>query len=53
MPLFDKGMILKDGNIAIQGKREEVLTVENIKKAFDIEVELVNNKNGRLGAVIK
>lgn len=53
LPLFDKGMILKDGNIAIQGKREDVLTVENIKKAFDIEVELVNNKNGRLWAMIK
>ena len=53
LPLFDKGMILKDGNIAIQGKREDVLTVENIKKAFDIEVELVNSKNGRLWAMTK
>lgn len=53
LPLFDKGMILKDGNIIVKGCRMDVLTEENIKKAFDIDVELKSNKNGRLWAMIK
>lgn len=53
LPLFDKGMMLKDGNIIIKGNREEVLTEKNIKEAFDIEIELKTNKNGRLWAMTK
>ena len=53
LPLFDKGMILKNGNILYQGERDAVLTKENIKKAFDIDVDLLPNSNGRLWAVVK
>lgn len=48
LPLFNKGMILKNGVIEIEGLREEVLTKENIKKAFDVDVELLVNKSGRM-----
>ena len=51
LPLFDKGMILKNGEIIVCGERKEVLTKENIKKAFDMEVKLLSNENGRIWAV--
>ena len=53
LPLFDKGMILKNGNIEICGAREAVLTQENIKKAFDVDVKIVSNEKGRLWAMVK
>lgn len=51
LPLFDRGMILKDGKISVCGAREEVLTKENIKNAFDLEVEMFSNEKGRLWAI--
>ena len=53
LPMFDKGMILKSGEIVVCDKRENVLTKENIKKAFDLDVELLSNKNGRMWAITK
>ena len=53
LPLFNKGMILKDGKIAVCGNREDVLTKENIKEAFDLDVDIFSNDNGRLWAMIK
>ena len=46
-------MILKNGNILYQGEKDAVLTKENIKMAFDIDVDLLPNSNGRLWAVVK
>ena len=53
LPIFTKGMILNSGKIEINGTREEVLTQENLKKAFGVNVKLVEGKNKRLWAVIE
>ncbi|MBR2510392.1 MAG: ATP-binding cassette domain-containing protein [Lentisphaeria bacterium] len=52
MPVFDKGMILKSGNIQSYGKREEVLTEANLSEAFDLNIILTPGKNGRLWSMI-
>ncbi len=51
LPVFDKGMILNSGNIDVVGSRDDVLTSENLKKAFGIDVELMRSKSGRLWAI--
>lgn len=45
----DKIIMLKDGQIYSAGKPEEVLTKENIKEVYDVEVEIIKNS---LGAII-
>ncbi len=46
---FDKGLILGAGRIAVQGTREEILTPENLKAAFNgFELELLPGPGGRL-----
>ena len=52
MPVFDKGMILKSGNIQSYGSREEVLTEANLSEAFDLNIILTPGKNGRLWSMI-
>ena len=52
MPVFDKGMILKSGNIQSYGKREEILTEKNLSEAFDLNILLTPGKNGRLWSMI-
>ena len=51
LPAFTKGIILNGGKIDSNGSREEILTEENLKKAFDIDVKLVKSSSGRLWAV--
>ena len=53
MPEFKIGMILKDGIIEAIGKREDVLTEENLSKAFDLNIKLTEGKNGRLWSMIQ
>lgn len=45
---FEHGMILGGGRIATQGKRNEILTPENLKTAFDIELKLLPGPGNRL-----
>lgn len=46
---FDKGMILGGGRIAVQGSRNEILTAENLKKAFHgMNLKLMPGPKGRL-----
>lgn len=52
LPVFDQGMILKNGHIVSYGTREEVLTQENLKEAFDLDIELIKTKAGRFWTVI-
>lgn len=52
MPSFKTGMILKNGVIEAIGSREEVLTEANLSKAFDLNIKLVEGKNGRLWSMI-
>ncbi len=53
LPAFSRGMILKQGQILAHGAREEVLTEENLKAAFDLDIRLIQAKNGRLWTVIE
>lgn len=52
LPAFNRGMILKNGKIEDIGSREEILTEENLRKAFEINVKLIEGKSGRLWSVI-
>ncbi|MCQ2958170.1 MAG: hypothetical protein MJ180_04630 [Candidatus Gastranaerophilales bacterium] len=51
LPVFTSGMILNSGVIDKVGSREEVLTEENLKHAFNIDVKLIQSDNGRLWAI--
>ena len=53
LPEFDKGMILKNGEIMFSGSRSEVLTSENLKKVFGIDIKLLKTQNGRVWSVIE
>lgn len=53
LPVFDRGMILAKGRIVHNGKREDVLTGENLSNIFELPIELVRNQSGRLWAMIK
>lgn len=45
---FQHGMILGGGRITAQGKRSDILTPENLKAAFDIDLKLLPGPGGRL-----
>ena len=53
LPQFNKGMILKDGKIMFSGSKNEVLTNENLKTVFGIDIKLLATKNGRIWSVIE
>ena len=53
LPDFTKGMILKDGQIIFSGDKNEVLTEENLKKIFNINIKLITTDNGRLWSIIE
>lgn len=53
LPSFDRGMILKNGKILVEGKRAEVLTSKNLCDAFGVHIDLVQTENGRLWSIVK
>ncbi len=53
LPVFSRGMILRQGNIMAWGQREEVLTEPNLRAAFDLDIRLIRAQNGRLWTVIE
>ncbi len=53
LPVFSRGMILKQGNILSYGSRDEVLTEENLRAAFELDIRLIKARNGRLWTVIE
>lgn len=53
LPAFSKGMILRQGQILAYGQREEVLTEQILKQAFDLDIRLIHAANGRLWTVIE
>ncbi|MEG1071079.1 MAG: ATP-binding cassette domain-containing protein [Akkermansia sp.] len=53
LPVFTQGMILKSGHICAHGNREEVLTEDNLKNAFDLDIRLIKTDSGRLWTVIE
>ncbi|MDO4628344.1 MAG: ATP-binding cassette domain-containing protein [Planctomycetia bacterium] len=53
LPIFTHGMILKNGEILVDGPRGEVLTEKNLKRAFDMDLKLVETHSGRFWTVIE
>ncbi|MBR5329939.1 MAG: ATP-binding cassette domain-containing protein, partial [Akkermansia sp.] len=53
LPEFDRGMILRQGEIQAYGSRDEVLTEQNLKAAFNLDIRLIRARNGRLWSVIE
>ena len=46
-------MILRQGEIQAYGARDAVLTEENLKAAFELDIRLIRARNGRLWSVIE
>ena len=53
LPAFDRGMILRQGQIIAHGARDAVLTEDNLRRAFDLDIRLIHARNGRLWTVIE
>lgn len=53
LPVFQRGMILKEGNIIAKGGRDEILSEKNLFKAYDMPVKLKTNSAGRMWPVIE
>ncbi len=52
LPVFNRGLILREGRILAHGAREEVLTESNLRHAFDMPIRLLRGEGGRLWAVM-
>ena len=46
-------MILRQGEILSYGERSEVLTEQNLRRTFDLDIRLIHAANGRLWTVIE
>lgn len=53
LPVFSRGLILRQGQILAHGRREDVLTEPNLRRAFDLDIRLIHARNGRLWTVIE
>ena len=53
LPIFKRGMILKEGHIIAKGGCKEILSEENLFKAYDMPVKLKTNSAGRMWPVIE
>jgi iron complex transport system ATP-binding protein len=52
LPVFTKGIILKHGEIIGCGAREKLITEENLKEAFEMDIRLQQSRSGRFWPVI-
>ena len=52
LPTFDRGMILREGQIISHGSRDQILTESNLRQAFDLSIRLIQGQNGRLWSFI-
>lgn len=53
LPIFSRGMILREGRILAHGSRDSVLTEDNLRRAYDLPIRLIHATNGRLWSVIQ
>ena len=53
LPDFNRGMILRHGEIICHGSRDDVLTEPNLQRAFELPIRLIRATNGRLWTVIE
>lgn len=52
-PVFTNGIILKKGKIIANGPREQIISEDSIKNAFDIDVKLIKTENNRYWTILK
>ena len=53
LPVFSRGMVLANGKIESAGQREEILTEENLTRAFNLPIKLWKNKANRYWAMLE
>ena len=53
VPVFHHGIILANGQQVVEGTIDEVLTEENLEKAFQLKIKLIKNSAGRYWPVIE
>ncbi len=53
LPIFDRGMIVRDGRVMCSGPRDEVLTAGNLSRAFDLPIRVMRNPSGRMWAMLE
>ena len=53
LPVFSRGMVLANGRIESAGIREDILTEENLSKAFKLPIKLWKNKANRYWAMLE
>ena len=53
LPDFNRGMILRHGEIICHGRRDDLLTEPNLQRAFELPIRLIRATNGRLWTVIE
>jgi iron complex transport system ATP-binding protein len=51
-PVFQKGMIMKNGRILERGVRDDILSEEAVFRAFDMRVKLHRSESGRYWPVV-
>ncbi|OGV35044.1 MAG: hypothetical protein A2020_10970 [Lentisphaerae bacterium GWF2_45_14] len=51
-PFLNKGMIMKDGRIFVNGEKKDVLGEENLENAFDLKIKLHKTQTGRYWPVV-
>lgn len=51
-PFLNRGMIMKDGRIFASGDKKDVLTEEQLEKAFDLKIKLHKTQTGRYWPVV-
>ncbi|MCP4178489.1 MAG: ATP-binding cassette domain-containing protein [bacterium] len=53
IPVFNKGMMVKNGKVLAIGNRDDILKVNNIENLFEMNVELVKTKRNRYWPIVK
>ncbi len=52
IPVFDKGLVLKNGRIVAKGRRTDILTEELLGEVFETKLQLVATPSGRLWTMV-
>lgn len=49
---FEKGLALKNGRILVAGEKKDVLSEENLKDIFDLDINLIKTDSGRYWPIV-
>lgn len=53
LPVFTHGLMLRSGEIVVDGPRDSVLTAENLSNTFDMKLSIRTNDDGRIWPVLE